>query len=162
MSPFLIFASVLTIIYIIYYAVIISQDVYKKKGQQDTENVESFDISQMNSVNEAIEVTEDGDGFTLTSFKDKLQNITAVTSQKSTTNAFDKTGNPKNAVTEDSNSPIEVKDEENNMRLTFFDNLNEISPEYSVQLEKEEFRTALLTKGKLNNLIKIKETRNEV
>ena len=40
--------------------------------------------------------------------------------------------------------------------------MNEISPEYSVQLERQEFKNALLSKGALRNLIKIKEKRNEV
>jgi hypothetical protein len=56
----------------------------------------------------------------------------------------------------------EVTDDDNNMRLTFFDNMNEISPEYSVQLERQEFKNALLSKGALRNLIKVKEKRNEV
>ena len=65
MSPFLIFAFILTVLYIIYYAVIITQDVYKKKDQTNTEEVESFDVSQMNDEDKPIEVSEDEKGFTL-------------------------------------------------------------------------------------------------
>ena len=56
---------ILTVLYIIYYAVIITQDVYKKKDQTNTEEVESFDVSQMNDEDKPIEVSEDEKGFTL-------------------------------------------------------------------------------------------------
>jgi len=62
MSPFAIFAIVLTIIYIIYYGVNISRDLYGKKGQEN-ETEEIFDVSNMSEVEEPIPVTEDGDGF---------------------------------------------------------------------------------------------------
>lgn len=161
MSPFLIFALILTVLYITYYAVIITQDVYRKKDQQNTDEVESFDVSQM-SDDESIAVTENGDGFTLTKLRDKLHDITVLPNQETKPKESVKARKPENMAPVDSDLPNEMTDEENNMKLTFFDSLNEISPEYSVQLEKKEFRTALLTKGKLNNLIKIKENRNEI
>ena len=161
MSPFLIFALILTVLYITYYAVIITQDVYRKKDQQNTDEVESFDVSQM-SDDESIAVTENGDGFTLTKLRDKLHDITVLPNQETKPKEPVKARKPENMAPVDSDLPNEMTDEENNMKLTFFDSLNEISPEYSVQLEKKEFRTALLTKGKLNNLIKIKENRNEI
>ena len=43
MSPFAIFAIVLTIAYIIYYGVNISRDLYGKKGQEN-ETEEIFDM----------------------------------------------------------------------------------------------------------------------
>ena len=159
MSPFLIFASVLTIIYIIYYAANITLDMRKKKDAQNTDEVESFDVSQMNGNDEPIEVSEDGDGFTLTKFKDQLQNITALPHQESRPKDFEQ---PETVQAENPDEPQEVTDEDNSVKITFFDNLNEINPEYSVQLERQEFKNALLTKGTLRNLIKIKETRNEV
>lgn len=64
MSPFAIFAIVLTIAYIIYYGVTISRDLYGKKGQE-TETEEIFDMSNMSKIEEPIPVTEDGDGFVI-------------------------------------------------------------------------------------------------
>lgn len=64
MSPFAIFAIVLTIAYIIYYGVTISRDLYGKKGQE-TETEEISDMSNMSKIEEPIPVTEDGDGFVI-------------------------------------------------------------------------------------------------
>jgi hypothetical protein len=64
MSPFAIFAIVLTIAYIIYYGVNISRDLYGKKGQEN-ETEEIFDVSNMPKIEEPIPVTEDGDGFVI-------------------------------------------------------------------------------------------------
>lgn len=62
MSPFAIFAIVLTIAYIIYYGVNISRDLYGKKGQEN-ETEEIFDMGTMSEIEEPIPVTEDGDSF---------------------------------------------------------------------------------------------------
>ena len=64
MSPFAIFAIVLTIAYIIYYGVNISRDLYGKKGQEN-ETEETFDVSNMSEIEAPIPVTEDGDGFVM-------------------------------------------------------------------------------------------------
>ncbi|MEG0591327.1 MAG: hypothetical protein RR496_06735 [Lachnospiraceae bacterium] len=64
MSPFAIFAIVLTIAYIIYYGVNISRDLYGKKGQEN-ETEEIFDMGTMSEIEEPIPVTEDGDSFVI-------------------------------------------------------------------------------------------------
>ena len=64
MSPFAIFAVVLTIAYIIYYGVSISRDLYGKKGQK-SESEEIFDVGNMAEVEVPIPVTEEGDGFVI-------------------------------------------------------------------------------------------------
>lgn len=61
MSPFLIFALVLTIAYLIYYGVIIVRDLQGKKGRTaSTEEV--FDLEGMES-EELVEVRETGGNF---------------------------------------------------------------------------------------------------
>ena len=162
MSPFLIFASILTAIYIIYYAANITLDMRKEKDAQNTDEVESFDVSQMSPCEEPIEVTEHGDGFTLSRFNEQLQNITALPNQKTNPKESEVTEQAETIRKDNPDTSNEVTDDDNNMRLTFFDNMNEISPEYSVQLERQEFKNALLSKGALRNLIKVKEKRNEV
>lgn len=73
MSPFAIFAIVLTIAYIIYYGVNISRDLYGKKGQE-SETEEIFDVGTMSKMEEPVPVTEDGDGFIIGTQAD-LENL---------------------------------------------------------------------------------------
>ena len=73
MSPFAIFAIVLTIAYIIYYGVNISRDLYGKKGQEN-ETEEIFDMGTMSEIEEPIPVTEDGDSFIIGTQAD-LENL---------------------------------------------------------------------------------------
>ena len=54
MSPFVIFVIVLTIIYIIYYAVMITRDLYGKKEDHKTQE-EVFDVSDMVEEEAALE-----------------------------------------------------------------------------------------------------------
>ena len=61
MSPFIIFALVLTIAYAIYYAVVIAKDLQGKKGRtHSTEEV--FDLAGMEE-EESVQVSESGDSF---------------------------------------------------------------------------------------------------
>ena len=61
MSPFMIFALVLTIAYAIYYAVVIAKDLQGKKGRtHSTEEV--FDLAGMEE-EESVQVSESGDSF---------------------------------------------------------------------------------------------------
>ena len=61
MSPFMIFALVLTIAYAIYYAVVIAKDLQDKKGRTNSTE-EVFDLDGMEE-EESVEVSEAGDGF---------------------------------------------------------------------------------------------------
>ena len=76
MSPFAIFAIVLTIAYIIYYGVTISRDLYGKKGQEN-ETEEVFDVSKMSEIEEPTPVTEDGDSFVIGT-RSGLENLSKV------------------------------------------------------------------------------------
>ena len=62
MSPFAIFAIVLTIGYIFYFGIVIALDLYGKKGQENT-NEEHFDVSSMQDSEESTQVDEYGDSF---------------------------------------------------------------------------------------------------
>lgn len=64
MTPYTIFAIVLTIAYIIYYGYTISKDLYGKKGQTESSE-EEFDVASMKSEVVATPVRETGDGFYL-------------------------------------------------------------------------------------------------
>lgn len=75
MSPFLIFAISLTIAYVIYYAVMITRDLYGKKEEAKS-NEEVFDISNITEEEAAVAVNESNGGFSVadkqydTSFQD--------------------------------------------------------------------------------------------
>ena len=62
MSPFAIFAIVLTIGYIFYFGIVIAHDLYGKKSQENT-NEEHFDVSSMQDTEESTQVDEYGDSF---------------------------------------------------------------------------------------------------
>ena len=64
MSSYLIFVLVLTAIYIIYYAVIITKDLYGKKDKAKT-NEEVFDVSGMADTEESVAVEENDGGFSI-------------------------------------------------------------------------------------------------
>lgn len=61
MSPFMIFALVLTIAYVLYYAVVIAKDLQGKKGRTSSAE-EVFDLEGMEE-EESVEVSEAGDSF---------------------------------------------------------------------------------------------------
>lgn len=64
MSPFLIFAISLTIAYVIYYAVMITRDLYGKK-EENKSNEEVFDISNITEEEAAVAVNESDGGFSI-------------------------------------------------------------------------------------------------
>ena len=64
MSSYLIFVLVLTAIYIIYYAVIMTKDLYGKKDEAKT-NEEVFDVSGMADAEESVTVEENDGGFSI-------------------------------------------------------------------------------------------------
>lgn len=64
MSSYLIFVLVLTAVYIIYYAVIVTKDLYGKKDDAKTTE-EVFDVSNMADAEESITVEENNGGFSI-------------------------------------------------------------------------------------------------
>lgn len=62
MKSFLIFALVVSIIYAIYYAVIIVQDLYGKP-KDDKAKAESFDVTDLTDDEESVTVNESDGGF---------------------------------------------------------------------------------------------------
>lgn len=82
MSPFVIFVIVLTVAYIIYFGVTITNDLYGKKNQVKT-NEDFFDVSSMNEPNQATEVNEAEGGFQIGN-EEKVNNKEASASISST------------------------------------------------------------------------------
>ena len=64
MSTFVIFAISLTIAYVIYYAVMITRDLYGKK-EENKSNEEVFDVSSITEEEAAVAVNESDGGFSI-------------------------------------------------------------------------------------------------
>ena len=62
MSPFAIFAIVLTLAYVIYYGVMISRDLTKKPSQEETQE-ETIEVDTFAQAEEPETVKSVGDGF---------------------------------------------------------------------------------------------------
>ena len=95
MSSFLIFAIVLTVVYIIYYAIVIVQDLYGKP-KEETRNAESFDVSDMAAEDESIAVSESDGGFSVgdnryeTSYEERQEESAASEKKDEGISALDK------------------------------------------------------------------------
>lgn len=118
MSPFALFAIVLTIAYIIYYGVNISRDLYGKKGQEN-ETEEIFDVSNLSEIDEPIPVREDGDGFvigTQTGVENLSQsNLPGEQNGKENDNSYQNEATPKSGTTEKSKAEERVDTIRRNM-----------------------------------------------
>ncbi len=80
MSAFAIFALFLTVLYVIYYSVIIMQDLYgKKDAPKSTE--EEIDVSQMQETEEPMSVTESADGFRLGGEQEEDAGVTFINNE---------------------------------------------------------------------------------
>lgn len=64
MKSFVIFAVIVTVIYAIYYTVVIMQDLYGKPKDEKSE-AESFDVSDMTDEEESVAVSESDGGFSV-------------------------------------------------------------------------------------------------
>ena len=61
MSIFWIFVICLTVVYIIYYTVVICSDLYRKPKEQSSSSVETFDVpDQPEEASKAVEETDGG------------------------------------------------------------------------------------------------------
>ncbi len=74
MSPFVIFVIVLTVIYIIYYAVMITRDLYGKKEEHKSQE-EVFDLSDMVEEETAVSVHESDNGFSVADKEYETMNL---------------------------------------------------------------------------------------
>lgn len=64
MKSFVIFAIVLTVVYVIYYTIVIVQDLYGKPKEEKSDT-ETFDVSDMADEDESVAVTENEGGFSV-------------------------------------------------------------------------------------------------
>ena len=145
MKSFVIFAIVVTVIYVIYYTVIIVQDLYGKPKDEKSQG-ESFDVSDMTNEEESIAVSEsEGDNQYETAYEEKqLAEPTeeaAATAEES-----------KPHVLEKIQSAIEKK-------------MEEVNTTYSDPMFSEELINTIIARGLRHNgreMVKVESLNNEI
>jgi uncharacterized protein YwqG len=134
MSPFAIFAIVLTIGYVFYFGIVIAHDLYGKKGQENT-NEEHFDVSSMQDTEESTQVDEDGDSFHIGN---------ESTSENSPNKEINNTDNNQTAT---DNTPEEEPQESIAAKKIAHleENMEETMPGSSYAISRSELHKALLS-----------------
>ena len=138
-SSYFIFAIVLTVAYIIYYAVIIAHDIYGKKGT-DKPNEEVFDLGAPEE-EESVAVTESETGFSIGSENYETES-TATSSETSLEDVKDKPGTAQEKL-----ERLKAEAEEQ---------MEETTPYLSDARTSEEMYKAMISKGRLDNRPEIK------
>ena len=136
MSPFAIFATVLTVAYVIYYAFIITKDLYGIKDQSKND-AETFDVSNLAEEDGPIEVSEHPDDFASRDDED----YTEVLSDDGL-HIFEPNGH----VQEQEDAPAEEKKEKltsEQLNQEHTEELEEIDVESSFSLDSNEFKDYL-------------------
>ncbi len=138
MSAYLIFVIVLTVAYLLYYAVIIVQDLYGKKDEVKS-NEEVFDVSSMDDGEESVAVSESDTGF-------------SIGDSEYQTNV--------NVITEKEETSSRAKDEQQSrferMKAAMEENMEQMETALSNPCSDEELRMAILSGGKLKNNVELK------
>lgn len=151
MSVFGVFATVLTIIYVIYYAWMIGRDLYGKKDQQ-TSKQETFEFTTEETEEMITEVREKGDGFSFSSDPDEKETEVEAENHNETTESQEEEAD------EDINAPTQA---DHAIITLYKEGMEEIKPEHSKVFESSEFITALMNVDTVpGNLLKT--TRNEL
>ena len=136
MNSYFIFAIVLTVAYIIYYAVIIAHDIYGKKGT-DKPNEEVFDLGPMDATEESVEVSENETGF-------KIGNETYGTEAVPAASPAAQNGDTgkKDGTAKDRLEWLKAKAEAQ---------MEKVAPYLSDGFTDEEMYKAMISKGRLDN-----------
>lgn len=153
MSPFVIFVIVLTVIYIIYYAVMITRDLYGKKEEHKSQE-EVFDVSDMVEEETAVSVHENDNGFSVADKEYETMNLhdeDEATSSSEGTNGDAKSEKPASKnVAEDLAHKVE-------------DKCDVAQPFMSDGMYADDFYKTLIDGNRTNRpQIKIEHIRNEL
>ncbi len=153
MSPFVIFVIVLTVIYIIYYAVMITRDLYGKKEEHKSQE-EVFDVSDMVEEETAVSVHESDNGFSVADKEYETMNLhdeDEATPSSEGTSGYAKSEKPASKnVAEDLANKVEKK-------------CDETQPFMSDGMYATDFYKTLIDGNRTNRpQIKIEHIRNEL
>ena len=148
MSTFGMFTIVLVILYIVYYAVIISRDIYGKKSMRRSEE-EEFDVSALQEDEIAVSVEESENGFLLNTRPTETGAIRPASSTLSdNTEAFTPSVPFDNPI---SSVPMETASTSGDTSAVQ-EKMEEIAPIGNLTMGKEFFRDLLLQANKEGSL----------
>ena len=135
MSSYFIFALVLTVLYIVYYAVNITRDLYGKKGTEKTDE-EVFDLGAPEE-EESVAVTESESGFSIGSENYETES-TATSSETS----------PEEDIKD---KPGTAQEKLERLKAEAEEQMEETTPYLSDARTSEEMYKAIISKGRLYN-----------
>lgn len=136
MKSYFIFAVVLTVAYVIYYAVIIVQDLYGKKGTGKTDE-EVFDLGAPDD-EQSVDVTESETGF-------------SVGSEKYETEAEPAALSATEEKAEADNGEAAAAEKLERLKAKAEERMEETVPYLSDARTAEELYKAMVSKGRLDN-----------
>ena len=140
MSSYFIFALVLTVLYIVYFAVNIIRDLYGKKGTEKTDE-EVFDLGAPEE-EESVAVTESESGFSIGSENYETES-TATSSETS----------PEEDIKD---KPGTAQEKLERLKAEAEEQMEETTPYLSDARTSEEMYKAMISKGRLDNRPEIK------
>lgn len=160
MSPFVIFAISLTIAYVIYYAVMITRDLYGKKEEAKS-NEEVFDISNITEEEVAVAVNESDGGFSVadkqydTSFQDgtSYDDGYGMGTENNGTNGYSPytdSSNRENVVDENEENAVNQEKQKNaaeSLQEKMDGQMESTSPIWIDGLWQDDFTESLLKQG---------------
>lgn len=136
MSSYFTFALVLTVLYIVYYAVNIARDLYGKKGTEKADE-EFFDLSPMDATEESVVVSENETGFSVGNETYDTEDVAATPPA-----AQDSDAKKKEAAAKERLERLKAKAEAQ---------MEEVAPYLSDSFTDEEMYKAMISKGRLDN-----------
>ncbi|MCQ2147613.1 MAG: hypothetical protein MJZ16_08865 [Bacteroidales bacterium] len=154
MSAFVIYAIILTLVYIVYYSAMVTREMYARKDQV-SDTTETFDVGGMNDQIESVAVNESKNGFylgdTVAEEEDQVneENITDVVDEDQVSVLG--TGQ---ASDEPSEAELYAESAEAMME--------DIEPEFPAQYEPDEFDLILLNPSNTVPVIITTDTRDEL
>ena len=140
MGSYFIFALVLTVLYIVYFAVNIIRDLYGKKGTEKTDE-EVFDLGAPEE-EESVAVTESESGFSIGSENYETES-TATSSETS----------PEEDIKD---KPGTAQEKLERLKAEAEEQMEETTPYLSDARTSEEMYKAMISKGRLDNRPEIK------
>lgn len=137
MKSYFIFTIVLTVAYLVYYAVIIVQDLYGKKGNGKPEE-EVFDLGAPED-EQSVSVTESDTGFNVGN--EKYETDVAPTASPT----------PQETETAENNGEITVAEKLKRLKAQAEEQMEETETYLSDAYTADELYKAMLAKGKTDN-----------
>lgn len=135
MNSYFIFALVLTVAYVIYYAAVITHDLYGKKGT-DKKDEEVFDIGAPEVEEESVAVTESETGFSIGDENYDTENETTVQETP-----------PEKSV----NNPTTAQEKLERLKAEAEERMEDTVPYLSDERTSEEMYKAMIAKGRVDN-----------